>query len=80
MKQPDSRLLAVLQEVPYVANAVDINSSDYSTSIMSRRGDCIHKKDSPEYKTLDNQVLQWTGKQISKFQSAESGIAFSVGN
>ncbi len=83
-KDSGSRLLGVLQQIRYVSSRpsfVTLDNREYSTSSMARLGNtCIFKRDSPEYKNLEKEVYAWTGKFIEKFQSADKGVSFSVGN
>ncbi|MBA3695395.1 MAG: WD40 repeat domain-containing protein [Methylotenera sp.] len=82
-KKTGSRLLAIFQQISYVGqpfSSIQINNSDYSTSQMMRLSGCVIKKDTPEYRALNQEAIGWAGKSIEKFQSANAGIVFSVGN
>ena len=82
-KQPGSRLIGVFQQIKYVGQPfsyVDLDNTEYSTQISTRFNYCAYERNSPEYKALELEILEKDGKKIEKFQGAESGVAFSVGN
>ena len=82
IKQPGSRLLGIFQQIRPVhpMSRVDVDNTEYSTQISTRFNYCAFQKNSPEYKSLEQEILGKDGKTIEKFLGAESGVAFSVGN
>ena len=82
-KQPGSRLLGVFQQIKFAGqpfSSVALDNTEYSTQVLTRFNYCAFERNSPEYKSLEREVLEKDSKTIEKFQSAESGVAFSVGN
>jgi hypothetical protein len=82
IKQPGSRLVGIFQQIRPVLpmSKINIDNTDYSTLTMTRFNYCTFEKNSTEYKSLEQEILGKDGKSIEKFQNAESGVAFSVGN
>ena len=83
IKQPGSRLIGVFQQIKYSGqpfSSVNLDNSEYSTQQSLRIGHCAFDKNSPEYKSFEQEVLEKDGKRIEKFHGEESGLAFSVGN
>lgn len=82
-KQPGSRLFGVFQQIRYVGqpfSSVALDDTEYSTEQILRGNFCAYERDSTEYKALEREILEKDNKKIEKFQSAVSGVAFSVGN
>ena len=76
IKEPGANLVAVIAtgyNLPEVTGAG-------ATKTMIKRGSYAYKQNGPEYTTLNNDAIMWTGKPISKFQGTYGGTAFVVGN
>lgn len=83
IKLPGSRLIGVFQQIKYSGqpfSSVNLDNTEYSTQQSLRIGNCAFDKNSPEYKSFEQEILEKDGKRIEKFHGTESGLAFSVGN